>query len=805
MIVPAHADGLVGIVCIISTTATNGCPNAQPVITAPSPTSHILVSVFINVSSALNGFDITLLSGNTSVLVPQGVVAGTLLSNPQEVVKCIGGVNKLGSGGCPSTDTAATIHYAVSGGITGAPANGLLFQANFTVVSNTYNTPVTFQTGCTNTSVSGGVCVTIGSGSTTPNTETVQTAKVSNRPYFDIIPDHRSLTVSKGDIPNVSATVDVASVNGFSGTVNLAGSVSLNGSPSPPGVIFALVPNSVVIAPMADSLAELNVTVLASASPGNYTLTITGTSPSLPLNAPANAVTVALVVPLPDFVISFSPPAISFNVTATGKTNITITSIGNFAGNVTLNVSFPPLITGKLSNLQTSQTLKLKSKGSNMTQIFVNSTAAGTYNVTVTGMSGALAHTVPLSALVIDYLLSVPSTPATPLNVVKGSSQVETITLTANSGYNTTVKVTSVYAESISGGVVTGPSSGVVTTCAPSTIILFSLPAHSPTNSTNCTVVGVAIGTYLVTVTMIAGTGSRASNHAVSFQVNVVGPSFTMTLSTQVATVPVGSSTTISTKLTGLNGVYDNITVHLIQVTGGSGNPALWPTVAINGTDHVVATLRPTRNTSNETLTLSTGSTTPPGVYIVSLEGSGLGEKAIAPLVPSNPPNFDISFTLVVVETASPHNLGVLSVVPSQTSAAVGSSINIVILVKNFGKLAENATIIGLVGDLTVGTKNATNLLPGHNVTVTIAWDTSNFNPGSYTIAGRVLAAYRQTNTTFSTLRLANPVTLTALNNAAWYSQNATVLVGVAAIAIVAIAAAILLLSRRKSGTSQQS
>src|SRR5206468_10437955 len=131
-------------------------------------------------------WDITLLTDHT-VLNPAGVQIGTVnIGTATEIVKCIGGVNKLTSSPCPSTDSVDTLHYSVSGSLTPSrPVTDLSFTANFTVVANSANTPITFQTGCTGTSVTGGVCVTITAGTTTPNPETSQTAKFSNQMYFD--------------------------------------------------------------------------------------------------------------------------------------------------------------------------------------------------------------------------------------------------------------------------------------------------------------------------------------------------------------------------------------------------------------------------------------------------------------------------------------------------------------------------------------------------------------------------------------------------------------------------------------------
>src|SRR5205807_10541694 len=107
-----------GIVCIASSDATT-CPVVGPVIPGalPSPGTQFRVAVLADSSQALNGFDITLLT-NSTVLVPFAVQVGPTIANTHTIVECIGGLNKIGSASCPSTDTAGTIEYGVVGDLT---------------------------------------------------------------------------------------------------------------------------------------------------------------------------------------------------------------------------------------------------------------------------------------------------------------------------------------------------------------------------------------------------------------------------------------------------------------------------------------------------------------------------------------------------------------------------------------------------------------------------------------------------------------------------------------------------------------
>src|SRR5439155_994735 len=128
--------------------------------------------------------------------------------------------------------------------------------------------------------------------------------------------------------------------------------------------------------------SSLSVTTNASTLAGTYTLTITGQSGSL-----THTTTVALVVSAPgDFTLNGSPS--SQTVTPGGSTsyNVTINPVGGFSGQVTLSVSGLP---GGASG---SFTPNLATASSTLSMTTSTSTPAGTYTLTITGVSGGLMH-----------------------------------------------------------------------------------------------------------------------------------------------------------------------------------------------------------------------------------------------------------------------------------------------------------------------------------------------------------------------------------------------------------------------------
>src|SRR5690242_3735333 len=191
----AHAAP-VGLICLNDASGA-AAPPANPCSPTPitfdgpfpsapqvSPT-QIRVGVYINGSDAMNGFDITLLTSHLT-LTPAGFdLTGTALPTPTTtILECRQGVLVQGSV-CAPTDNIDTFHVVVAGALgalTTPPTSGLLFTAVYNVVGTSPGAGINigFQTGCTGTSVAGGVCATISNGGTNPVSETIQSGTLFN-------------------------------------------------------------------------------------------------------------------------------------------------------------------------------------------------------------------------------------------------------------------------------------------------------------------------------------------------------------------------------------------------------------------------------------------------------------------------------------------------------------------------------------------------------------------------------------------------------------------------------------------------
>jgi len=244
---------LVGLVCL-STSNSGSCPS-PPVTFSSQVGGQISVSVLVQGSDSLYGFDITLLA-NHNVLKPVSAsLAGGLLSGGSIIGECFGGVLEAGYG-CLGNQTADTLEFAAIGPLqyfTHAPTSGLLFTATYNVTSS-IATPISFQIGCHPSSVIGtSTCVNFGNGTPYPPPETFQAASFIP-PDFTISANPSNLgTVTTCFKGCPTTTITVTGVGSFSGTVSLSAS-------APSGVKASFNPASVNVPQGSYATSTLTLT-----------------------------------------------------------------------------------------------------------------------------------------------------------------------------------------------------------------------------------------------------------------------------------------------------------------------------------------------------------------------------------------------------------------------------------------------------------------------------------------------------------------------------------------------------------------
>src|SRR6185436_10601792 len=141
--------------------------------------------------------------------------------------------------------------------------------------------------------------------------------------------------------------------------------------------------------------------------------------------------------PAPDFSMSASPASVTAAQNDTTTTTVSVSPQNGFSGAVTLGVSGLPA--GATASFATNPTTT-----SSVLTLGGGTAIAGTYALTVTGVSGALTHTTPVSFTVTgpppppDFTLS--ASPAT-VTVTQGGSAPTTITVTPQDGFNGAVNL----------------------------------------------------------------------------------------------------------------------------------------------------------------------------------------------------------------------------------------------------------------------------------------------------------------------------------------------------------------------------
>jgi len=445
----ARATPLIGKVCIADPTTANlgltqspknVCPpvpgptfngpwtNASsPTPPQPSPT-QIKVGVYVNDSDVMDGFGITLIADH-SILTPiDANFSGTVLvGTPTVLIKCIAAVLKVGPTCDPAYDTVDTITFKVTGGlgqITPVHTTGLLFTAIYNITGHTLSSgiPVNFQTGCTNTSVPGGVCITISHGSNEPLAEAAQNGQFNNNipsPFISIS-TNQTLIGPRTPPFTRNVTITVTAQNGWPGFST--DSITFTTVASP-GLSATVKGTNPCITGGTSCFVNVAITVTQAGSVtilGGYASVDPGTGETTTLDAP---VTVSAVIP--DFTMDASPQTVGpLLPSIQGTSTITVAPIYGFTGDVTLATN---AVSSGLTAILSVLTITGASGTSTLT---VNASAVGNYSLRVMGTSGALSHTKMINVTIrIQISLSVTTVTVSPTTGPVGMKVTFTIVI----------------------------------------------------------------------------------------------------------------------------------------------------------------------------------------------------------------------------------------------------------------------------------------------------------------------------------------------------------------------------------------
>ena len=257
---------------------------------------------------------------------------------------------------------------------------------------------------------------------------------------FTLIPNTTIVPVTAGS--NGTTTINLASVNGFSGTVNLACAAATG--------VTCTVPASATLTNGGSTTATLTVNAPSGVATGNYNVRITGTDTTgqyihtLGMTAAVSGTTSGT----PGFTLANSGTITVAQGATTGNT-ITATPTNGFTGAITLGCAVTTSPTGATSPvtcaIPTPVTITSGAQTAALTVSSTATTTAGAYAVTVTGTSGSITQTTVVSVTVTStssaYALS--SNPST-LSVSPGATSGNTsvISVTPSGGFAGTVNLT---------------------------------------------------------------------------------------------------------------------------------------------------------------------------------------------------------------------------------------------------------------------------------------------------------------------------------------------------------------------------
>ncbi|MCU1304990.1 MAG: polymorphic rane protein [Candidatus Sulfotelmatobacter sp.] len=371
------------------------------------------------------------------------------------------------------------------------------------------------------------------------------------------------------------------SSNGWDGPVQFA-PTAVTGLPAGASASFSI---SQINVADGSSTNNTGLTVFTSTAtpPGNYPLTITGTSGSL-----SHSVQVTLSVASFTIGISSSPGA-SLTVTAGSPATFSLfgKSLNGFAGTVNLSASS----SGIQPTLSTNS-INIASAGQAAFTILVNtdplSSLPGTYTINVTGGSGSITSTVSLTLIINppppDFRLSLDQPSE---SVLAGQFASYNVTALSIGGFNTAL---------LSASSTVSPAGPTLTT--------FSNPNGLTRFTVNTVAPNTVPATYSITVTVSGG----GITHQISMTLNVVPPDFTFTGGGS-QTVNAGTSATFPYSLSNVNVNAATINISVSGLPPGA-----------------TATASPTQfiTLGSGTVTVNTTSATP-GTYPITIWAIGGG------------------------------------------------------------------------------------------------------------------------------------------------------------------------------------
>ena len=393
--------------------------------------------------------------------------------------------------------------------------------------------------------------------------------------------------------------------------------------------------------------------------------------------------------PTPDFALSSANSSATVPVQGgTAVYPLTITPAGGFSGSVTLSVSGLP------TNSTASFSPNPAGGSSSLTVTVPAYTVVGSYSFTLTGVSGTLTHSIPLTLVVTappDFALAATPTSQT---VSVGGQVTYAVAVSALNGFAGSVLLST---SSLPLGVSFSPDP----TASTSTLLLNALSNTAP-------------GTYTFTIT---GTSGSLSHTITATVIVTTAPSFSLSATPVTATVAPGAQASYSVAISPVNGFAGSVNFSVTGLPSG-----------------VTPSFSPNPSSTATTLTIPTLASTPPGTYGLTITGTSgaLTRTATVNLVLSAPATSVVKFDNQVGSTL---RWGVTSITTPAFSIGTGLNRAAMIMVAMDANTATNikASLGGIAATLVTGTDtgNTTSIRtmifqvinpPSGSQTATVSW-----------------------------------------------------------------------------------
>ncbi|TMI06890.1 hypothetical protein E6H34_09640 [Candidatus Bathyarchaeota archaeon] len=312
----------------------------------------------------------------------------------------------------------------------------------------------------------------------------------------------------------------------------------------------------------------------------------------------------------PDFGVSSNPSSLSIPQGSKANSTISVTSLGNFAGPVSLSSSSSALMTSFSPN--SVMVLGGGTGKSNLTVSIPFGTTPGPYSVIVTASNSSTSRSANVAVMVPAPGYSISANPVS-LTINSGSSLTSTLLVAGSNGFAGTVSLTT-----------TVPSGRATATLSPSSVTLSS----TTTSATSTLTVSSALGMFNVTVTATSGGTSQSA------QVLVNGPDFSITTGSRSVSVNQGSSASLTVTLSSVNAFSGSISLSASPSPGGPPVTVSPTSIQVPSSGSVSATLTVTASSSGAYSTPIS-----PGTYTITLNATmgSLSHTEIIPLTVTSP------------------------------------------------------------------------------------------------------------------------------------------------------------------------